>query len=100
MTITSSTAGVGEQLLERAEADRVAEDQVGDLQPPRRREDRGGLVDELADARLEIARRGATRGLGAAALDQLQAQLGGEDAGVLISAGDVDTRVGRWRSRP
>ena len=49
--------GIGEQLLERAEADRVAQDQLGDLLAPRRREHRGRLVDELAHGRLELGRR-------------------------------------------
>ena len=48
---------IGEQLLERPEADGVAEDQLGDLLAPGVREHRGRLVDQLAHRRLELARR-------------------------------------------
>jgi hypothetical protein len=76
---------VFEQPLERAEADRVAQDQVGDLLAPRSRQDRGGLVDQLAD------RIGRVRGaIGTvAAIDQTQPQLGRELARLIVSGGDA-----------
>jgi hypothetical protein len=80
---------VGEQLLERSEPDRIAQDEVDDLPAPRAREHRGGLVDELADARPQIGRCVPGRRLRAAPLDQPQAQLGGQEAGMVVGGGDV-----------
>jgi hypothetical protein len=83
---------VGEQLLERPESDRVAQDQVGDLLAPGRRQRRRVLVDERANAGLELDRPLARGGLGAAALDQPQAELAGEGAGVVVGGGDTPLR--------
>ena len=89
MTITSSTSVVGEQLLERPQPDRVAEDQLGDLLAAAGREHGRGLVDELADGVLEPGGGRAGHGVGPPAVDQPQAQLGGEVAGVVIDGGDT-----------
>ena len=81
--------GIREQLLQRAEPDGVAKDQIDDLLAPSPREDRGRVVDELAHRRLELARRltGARRGT--APLDEPQPQVGGENACVIVRRGDI-----------
>ncbi len=91
---------VGEQLLERAEADGVAEDQLGDLPAALGREDPRRLLDQGADRRLEPRRRLAGERLGVAALDQAQPKLGGERAGVVLCGGDALRRRERRRSLP
>ena len=73
---------------------------LDDLLAPGVREHRGRLVDELAHRRLEVARRPAGGGLGAAALDQPQPQLGGERTGVVVGGGDAWLRRRRPRSLP
>ena len=77
---------VGKQLLERAEADRVAQDQVDDPLAPGAREHAGSVVDEIAHGGLEPD---PLRRLGAAALHEPQPQLGGEHAGMVVGRGDV-----------
>jgi hypothetical protein len=64
---------VGEQLLERPEPDRVAQDQVDDLLAPGRRQRCCRFGDERADGGFELPRRLAGGGLGTAAVDQPQA---------------------------
>jgi hypothetical protein len=77
--------GVGEQLLERAEPDGVAQDQLADLLPARLGEDRRRLVDQLAHRRLEVDRRRVPcRSLGAPTLDQAHPQLGRDYACVVV----------------
>ena len=81
--------GIREQLLQRAEPDGVAKDQIDDLLAPSPREDRGRVVDELAHRRLELARRltGARRGT--APVDEPQPQVGGKNACVIVRRGDI-----------
>jgi len=69
---------VGEQFLQRSEADGLAQDQLAEACPRGRLEDRGVAVDELADRfgqRVEPLSRG---GLRAPALDQATAELTGQ----------------------
>jgi hypothetical protein len=67
---------VGEQDLQRAEADAVADDAGGDLGAVGRGEDRRLRVDQFPHRLLEVGARAARRRLGAATLDQPPAQRG------------------------
>ena len=76
--------GVGEQLLERPEPDRVAQDQLAKLAPALVGEDRRLVVDQLAQPRSARSPRARSGGrLGAAALDEPPPQLGGQRLGVV-----------------
>lgn len=75
--------GVGEQLLERPEPDRITEDQLRQLGATLGGQDRRLALDQLSHRRLQTRRqRPAGGGLGAAQLSQPPPKLGGERLGV------------------
>jgi hypothetical protein len=79
--------GVGEQLLERAEADRLTQDQLAEPSTGSGLEDRRVRVDQLTDRRRQRHRIGLPRGgLGATAFDQPTTQLGSEQ--IQVAAAD------------
>jgi hypothetical protein len=86
---------VGEERLERPEPDGVAKDQADDLVAPRLGQDRGGLVDQLANGVRQGRTVGAGRGLRPSALDQPQPQLCRERTCVFIVAGDASQEARR-----
>ena len=93
--------GVREQLLERAEADRVAQDQLADPGAARLREHRGVIVDQLRHRALEVVAARPPRGrLGPAALDQAPPQIGGERLGVAIGRSHATVNPAAGRGRP
>ena len=81
--------GVGEQLLQGAQADRLAKDQLSEASTGGGLEDRSVSVDQLADRVGQGAQLASRSRLRAAALDQAAPQLGGE----LVQVPAADTIV-------
>ena len=85
LTITSSTAGIGKQLLERPEADRVAQDQLADLARagPPRAPPRGRRPARPPRPRARRPSRPATASARRRSASR-RAKLGGERLGVAV----------------
>ena len=81
--------GVGEQLLQGAQADRLAKDQLAEASTGGGLEDRSVVVDQLAHRVGQGAQLASRSRLRAAALDQAAPQLGGE----LVQVPAADTIV-------
>ena len=93
--------GVREHLLERAEADRVPQDQLADAGTAPLREHRGVIVHYLRHRALEVVAAHPPRGrLGTAALDQAPAQIGGERLGVAIGRSHATVNPAAGRGAP
>ena len=96
-----SDGGVGEHLLERAEADRVPQDQLADPGAAILREHRGMVVDDLRHRALELVAARPSRGrLGATALDQALPQVGGERLGIAIGRSHATVNPAQVRRAP